>query len=218
MCHRAPFCCTFWRVGSKVSFSLLFVCFSRGSDPRSARAGAVETQFFILGVASKRVSFLQKLLEHSWYTWRRNPLTKKHLKIELENRSCKGVLVLLPGFIFASFWILYGVSFVPLGREFPQRGKVFASLGALDSQKVVSRLVWGHISRFLESVGRLGPFKKTTISHACPWLWAAGQPKKGPSSLTLNLDQQPDKLKSTEKQKTDHLHWVTHRGGLGAAH
>ena len=42
--------------------------------------------------------------------------------------------------------------------------------------------------------------------------------KKNPSSLTLNLYQQPDKLKSTEKQKTDHLHWVTHRGGLGAAH
>jgi hypothetical protein len=82
MTHRAPFCCTFWRVGSKVSFSLLFVSFSRGSDPRSARAGAVETQFFILGVASKRVSFLQQLLEHSWYIWRRNPLKKA-----LQNRA-----------------------------------------------------------------------------------------------------------------------------------
>ena len=79
---KFPFCCTFWRVGSKVVFSLLFWCFPRGSDPRSARAGAVETQFFILGVASKRVSFLPQLFEHSWYIWRRNPLKKA-----LQNRA-----------------------------------------------------------------------------------------------------------------------------------
>ena len=35
--------------------------------------------------------------------------------------------------------------------------------------------------------------------------------------MALNLHQQPDKLKSSEKKKTDH-HWVTQRGGLGAAH
>ena len=110
-----PSCCIFSRVGSKVAFfSLLFVCFSRRSDPRSARAGAVETQFVIFGVSSKRVSFLQQLLKHSWYIWRGNPL-KKHFKIELEHRSCKSVLVLLPGSIFASFWTPYGASFVPLG-------------------------------------------------------------------------------------------------------
>ena len=45
MTHRAPFCCTFWRVGSKVLFSLLFVVFSRGSDPRSARAGQSKRSF-----------------------------------------------------------------------------------------------------------------------------------------------------------------------------
>ena len=80
--QSVPFCCTFWRVGSKVAFSSFFVCFPRRSDPRSARAGAVETQFFILGVASKRVSFLQQLLKHSWYIWRRNPLKKA-----LQNRA-----------------------------------------------------------------------------------------------------------------------------------
>ena len=88
MSHRAPFCCTFWRVGSKVSFSLLFVWFSRGSDPRSARAGAVETQFFILGVASKRVSILHKLLKHSWYIWRRNTL-KNTSKSSLKTGAVK---------------------------------------------------------------------------------------------------------------------------------
>ena len=146
-CHRAPFCCTFWCVGSKVAFSLLFVWFSRGSDPRSACAGAVETQFFIFGVASKRV---QQLLEYSWYIWRRNPL-KRHFKIELENRSCKSFLVLLPGSIFASFATPYGESFRASGALAPSKRQGFPEPGALDSQKVVSHLVWGHISRFLES-------------------------------------------------------------------
>ena len=43
--------------------------------------------------------------------------------------------------------------------------------------------------------------QKTTIDHACPWLWAAGHSKEGPSSLTLTLDQQPDKRNSTETNK-----------------
>ena len=46
------------RDGSQVEFSLFFLWFSGGSDPRSARAGVVETQFSIFDVASKGVSFL----------------------------------------------------------------------------------------------------------------------------------------------------------------
>jgi hypothetical protein len=43
--------------------------------------------------------------------------------------------------------------------------------------------------------------QKTTIWYACSCFWGAGHPKEGQSNLTLNLDQQPDNLKSTEKAK-----------------
>ena len=36
-------------------FFIAFACFSRGFDPRSARAGAVETYFFIFEAALKKV-------------------------------------------------------------------------------------------------------------------------------------------------------------------
>ena len=38
-------------------FFLCFFSFSGGSEPRSARAGAVETQFFIFEAASKKTQF-----------------------------------------------------------------------------------------------------------------------------------------------------------------
>ena len=164
--------------------------FSGGSDPRSARAGAVETQFLMFDVAFKGVSFLIAFWKHFWYIWRRNPL-KRHFKIELENKSCKSVYVLLSLSFWHPFGHLMGRLFVPLGRECPRfsrvwgpglaNGGVSPCLGPLALQKYCV-----FSSRALRAT------QKTTISHACPWLWAPGQPKKGPSSLTLNLDQQPD--------------------------
>ena len=91
-------------------------------------------------------------------------------------------------------------------------------------QKVVDQRVWGDpgsVNIVFSRVGRLGPRRKRPSGVLAPGSGRKASKKnakKKPSSLTLNLDQQPDKLKSTEKQKTDHLHWVTHRGGLGAAH
>ena len=116
------------RDGSQVAFSLFLLWFSGGSDPRSARVGAVETQFFIIDVASKGVSFLVAFWEHFWYIWRRNPV-KRHFKIELENKSCKSVFVLLSLSFWHPFGHLRGRLFSPLGRECPQKGKVFSSLG-----------------------------------------------------------------------------------------
>ena len=132
--QRAPFCCTFWRVGSKVSFSLLFVWFSGGSDPRSARARAVETQFAIFGVPSKGVSFLLQFSWHFFYIRRRNFL-KRHFKIELETKSCKSVSFLHFGSFGYPFGHLMGRLFLPLGRGCPQKGKVFSSLGAWNLQR-----------------------------------------------------------------------------------
>ena len=107
--------------------------------------------FVIFGVASKRVSFPQQLLEHFWYSWRRDPL-KRYLKIEFEKRSCQSVFVLLSGSILASSGTRYVESFRASGALAPSKRQGFLEPGALDSQKVVvSHLVWGHISRFLES-------------------------------------------------------------------
>ena len=39
--------------------------------------------------------------------------------------------------------------------------------------------------------------RKTTMSHACPWLWVPGHPKGSPSNWTVHLHQQPDKRKNT---------------------
>ena len=51
---------------------------------------------------------------------------------------------------------------------------------------------------------------------ACVPLALGAKPaKKRPIKFDIKLGSA---IKSTEKQKTDHLHWVTHRGGLGAAH
>ena len=44
-------------VGSQIVFFGIFVSSSRGSEPRSARAGAVETQLFIFEPASKKTRF-----------------------------------------------------------------------------------------------------------------------------------------------------------------
>ena len=41
------------------SFFFAFACFSGGSDPRSARAGGVETYFFISEAALKKVRFFE---------------------------------------------------------------------------------------------------------------------------------------------------------------
>ena len=190
-----------------------------GSDFRSARAGATETHLFIFSVAYKGISFLISCLTHFLYMWHRNPL-KRHFEIELENKSCTNACVLffsLVGTLLDTLWGVFarllGVSALKKTRFSQAWGPRLAKSGV---SPCLGPLVLQKYCVFLSRAPRAT--QKTTIQHACPWLGAPGQPKKGPSSLTLNLDQQPDKLKSTEKQKTDLLHWVTLRGGLGAAH
>ena len=79
-------------------------------------------------MASKGASFLIAFWIHVWYIWPRNPL-KRHFKIELENKSCNNVFVLLSCSFWHPFGHLMGRLFSPLGRECPQKGRVFSSLG-----------------------------------------------------------------------------------------
>ena len=109
----------------------VFLWFSGGSDPRSARAREVETQFPIFGVASNEVSFILQFGVHFWYIWRRHFL-KRHFKIELEKKNCKSVFCLHSCFFGHPFGHLMGLMgrlFLPLGNECRQKDKVFSSLG-----------------------------------------------------------------------------------------
>ena len=67
---------------------LRFLSFHEGPDPRSARAGAVETPFFTSGLGSKNVVFFLQFHGHSWYLWHRNQ-SKRHQKSSLKTTSWK---------------------------------------------------------------------------------------------------------------------------------
>ena len=60
----------------------MLVCFSGGPDPRSARAGAVETQFFISGKASKKVRFSKACLAYMAFKFDKN-----RIKSDLEHNN-----------------------------------------------------------------------------------------------------------------------------------
>ena len=62
--------------------------FPEGPDPRSARAGAIETPFFTSGLGSKTVVFFSQFHARSWYLWHRNR-SKRHQKSSLKAKSWK---------------------------------------------------------------------------------------------------------------------------------
>jgi hypothetical protein len=112
-CHKGRPCDVSFST-SQVACYLFLLWFSGGSDPRSARAGAIETQFCMFDVAFKGLSFLIAFWKHFWYIWRRN-LLKRHVKLELENKSCKSVFVLLSLSFLPPFRTHHGPSFRAFG-------------------------------------------------------------------------------------------------------
>ena len=167
--------------------------FSGGSDPRSARAGAVETQFSIFGVVSKRVSFLLQFWMHFWYISRRNPL-KRHFKIELENKSCKRVrffyILALSGTLLDTLWpvflCVWGVGALKEARFSRAWGPGLPKDG-VSLCLVPLALETYRFSR----VGRQGPLRKTEYDYlTCSPLALGGRPsKRKPNQSTLNLEQ-----------------------------
>ena len=87
-----------------------FLWFPEGLDPRSARAGAVKTQFPPFDLASKTVLFLRYLGAHSRYLWRRKHV-QKTFQIELQSKICESLCFLCPGHVFGSllnrFWTAF---------------------------------------------------------------------------------------------------------------
>ena len=105
------------------SFFVAFVSFSGRSDPRPARAGAVETQFFISEVASKKVRLSAAFLEHFWHKSLPNSINNG-LRLDLEHKHSERWVFNELGLRFvtllatpcgrcsflATFWPPYGAS------------------------------------------------------------------------------------------------------------
>ena len=79
----------------------VFLWFLEGPDPRSARAGAVETPFFTSGLGSKTVVFFLQFYADSWYLWDRNR-SKRHQKSSLKTTSWKVYVFFCSGSVFGS--------------------------------------------------------------------------------------------------------------------
>ena len=142
--------------------------------------------------------------------WPRNPL-KRHFKIELENKSCNNVCVLLSlsfgtplDTLWGVFSRLLGVSALKKAR-FSQawgpglgKGGVSPCLGPLALQKYCV---------FFSRAPRAT--QKTTIWHACPWFWASGHPKESPSNRQSPWISHLTNSRAQERSKqTHHHHWV----------
>ena len=176
-------------VGSQVAFSTdILLWFSGGSDPRSARAGAVETQFLMFDVAFKSVSFLIAFRTHFWYIWRRNPL-KRHFKIELENKSWKSVCVFcflslfctLLDTLWGVFSRLWGVSALKKARFSQAWGPGLATKGGFSP--CLGPLALQKYCVFSSRAPMA--MQKRPSSMLAPGSGRQASQKKGPSSFKL---------------------------------
>ena len=195
--------------------------FSGGSDPRSARARAVETQFAIFGVPSRGVSFLLQFVVHLLYIWRRNFL-KRHFKIELKQKKLQKCFICAFWLFWALFWPPYGVSFLASGAWVPSKRQGFLEPGALEPPKVVSHPVWGHW-RFrhimFSRVGRLGPRRKRPSNMLAPGSGRQAIQKKA-HRIDNHLGSATSQTQERKKEANKRITTIgsPHRGGLGAAH
>ena len=188
------------QVVSQVAFSTFFCCFLEGPTLGPLAPAQSKHNFSCSAWPLKGFRFLIAFCTHFWYIWHRNPL-KRHFKIELDNKSCTNVCVLFSLSCWHPFGHLMVRFFSPLGRACPQKTRFSQAWGPRLAKSGVSPclgpLALQKYCVFLSRAPRAT--QKTTIQHACPWLGAPGQPKKGPSSLTLNLDQNLTNLRA---QKT----------------
>ena len=144
---------------------LCFLWFPEGPDPRSARAGAIETPLFTSGLGSKTVVFFPQLHAHPWYLWHRNR-SKRHQESSLKATSWKVYVFYCSGSVLAAFCTRYGPPLRASGTLWPSKGQGFLESEALDSQKVVSHHVWGPLAlQGYRVFSHRGPraIQKTTI-------------------------------------------------------
>ena len=129
----------------KSCFLLRFLSFHEGPDPRSARAGAVETPLFTSGLGSKNVVFSLQFYKHVWYLWHRNQ-SKRHQKSSLKTASWKVHVFFCAGSVFASLSPTLWTASSCLWEVMPSKSQGFLETAGLDSQRLVSHDVWGPLA------------------------------------------------------------------------
>ena len=154
------------------------------SDLQSARAGAVETQFAIVGMACKIALFYLQFRAHVQYLWHENPF-EIHSKSSSEARSAK-VCFFMSGTVWGTSWAICSclcnvmafknLRFPWAGGPGPTKNDSSPGLGPLALQK--NRVFSNHAPSAVQ---------KPTLWHDCPWLWAPGHPKEGQLKFDLKL-------------------------------
>ena len=125
----------------KSRFLLRFLSFHEGPDPRSARAGAIETPFFTSGLGSKTVVFSLQFYAVSWYPWDRNRSTR-HQKSSLKTTSWKVYVFFCSGSVFGSLLPTLWTASSCLWDVMPSKSQGFLETEGLDSQRLMSHDVW----------------------------------------------------------------------------
>ena len=149
----------------KSFFLLCFVWFPEGSDPRSARAGEIETQFFTSSLGSKTVVFFLQFYTVSWYLWNRIR-SKTHQKSSLKTTSWKVCIFFCSGSVFGSLLPTLWTASSCLWDVMPSKSQGFLETERLDSQRLVSHDVWGPLAlQGYRVFSHRGPkaIQKTTI-------------------------------------------------------
>ena len=129
----------------KSRFLLRFLSFHEGSDPRSARAGVIETPFFTSGMGSKTVLFLLEFHAVSWYLWDRNR-SKRHQKSNFKTTSWKVYVFYCSGSVFSSLLPTLWTASSCLWDVMPSKRQGLLVTEGLDSQRLVSHDVWGPLA------------------------------------------------------------------------
>ena len=144
----------------------MFLWFPEGPDPRSARAGEVETPFSTSGLGSKTVVFFLQFDADSWYLWDRNR-SKRHQKSSLKTTSWKVYVFLCSGSVFGSLLPRYGALLRASGTLCHQKVRVFLKQKGWTRNDWCPTMSGGHWRFKVSAFSRIGgsrPSRKRQFS------------------------------------------------------
>ena len=131
------------RDGSQVAFSLFFCGFLEGPtlDPLAPAQSKHSLPFSAWPLKGSRFYCSSFCI---FCTFGVENSLKGHFKIEFEKQKLQQCFIFAFLLFWAPFWTPYGTSFLASGAWVPSKRQGFLEPGALELQKVVSHLVWGH--------------------------------------------------------------------------
>ena len=149
----------------KSRFLLRFLSFHEGTDPRSARAGAVETPFFTSGLGSKTVVFFLQFHAVSLYLWDRNR-SKRHQKSSLKIAPWKVYVFFCSGSVFGSLLPTLWTASSCLWDVMPSKSQGFLETEGWTPKDWCPTMSGGHWRFKVSAFSRIGDAQghpKTTI-------------------------------------------------------